>query len=184
MGRYDDYDDDRVVIVERESGGSGLGALLLGLAIGAGAALLLAPDSGEATRARIRREARRAQEKARDKYDELSDEIADTYERTLEAVERKVGKARGAVKQRARVVGDAVSEKAHAVGDAVAERARAVGDAVDAGRTAARVARDELERSVDETKRAYSEARRSARVDDLELRDGPDSGASGTAESA
>ena len=56
MGRYEDYDDERVVIVEREGNGSGLGALLLGLAIGAGAALLLAPESGEAMRARIRRE--------------------------------------------------------------------------------------------------------------------------------
>jgi gas vesicle protein len=164
MGRYDDYDDERVVIVERDSGGNGLGALLLGLVIGAGAALLLAPDSGEATRARIRREAKRAKEKARDKFDEMSDEIAETYERTLEAVERKASQARGAVKTKAR-----------AVGDAVETRARAVGDAVDAGRVAARQAKVELERAVDETKRAYTDARQSARVvDDLELRDAPD----------
>ncbi len=164
MGRYDDYDDDRVVIVERESGGSGLGALLLGIAIGAGAALLLAPDSGEATRARIRREAKRAQAKARDKFDEMSDEISSTYERTLEAVERKVGEARGVVRSKAR-----------AVGDVVEERRQAVGDAVEAGRVAARQAREELERSVEETKRAYSDARRSQRrTDDLMPSDGAD----------
>jgi gas vesicle protein len=167
MGRYDDYDDDRLVIVERESGGSGLGALLLGIAIGAGAALLLAPDSGEATRARIRREAKRAQVKARDKFDEMSDEISSTYERTLEAVERKVGEARGAVRSKAR-----------AVGDVVEERRQAVGDAVEAGRVAARQAREELERSVEETKRAYADARRSQRrTDDLLSSDGDDSDA-------
>jgi gas vesicle protein len=161
MGRYDD--DERVVIVERESGGNGLGALLLGLVIGAGAALLLAPDSGEATRARIRREAQRARAKARETFDDVSDEIADTYERTLEAVERKASQARGAVKARAR-----------AVGDAVETRARAVGDAVDAGRAAAQQAKVELERAVDETRRAYTESRARARVDDDErARDTP-----------
>ena len=70
MGRYEDYDDDRMVIVERESGGSGLGALLLGLVIGAGAALLLAPESGEAMRARIRRETRRATSRAKEYVDD------------------------------------------------------------------------------------------------------------------
>jgi gas vesicle protein len=167
MGRYDDYDDERVVIVERESSGSGLGALLLGLAIGAGAALLLAPDSGEATRARIRREAKRAQTRARDKFDEMTDEISETYERTLEAVERKAAQARGAVKSKAR-----------AVGDAVETRTRAVGDAVDAGKVAARQAKVELERAVEETKRAYTDARQNTRViDDLELRDAADAAA-------
>jgi gas vesicle protein len=164
MGRYDDYDDERVVIVEREGSSSGLGALLLGLVIGAGAALLLAPDSGEATRARIRREAKRAQTRARDKFDEMSDEISETYERTLEAVERKAAQARGAVKSKARAVGEAVDT-----------RTRAVGDAVDAGRVAARQAKVELERAVDETKRAYTEARQSTRaVTDIDADDAND----------
>lgn len=145
MGRYDDYDDDRVVIVERDSGGgSGLGALLLGMAIGAGAALLLAPESGEAMRARIRRETKRATSRARELVDEVSEEVSETVGRTRDTVGRKVGEARGAVES----------------------RARAVGDAVDAGRTAARQAKVELERAVHETKRAYEDARRTQRVTD------------------
>ncbi len=148
MGRYDDYDDERVVIVERDNGGSnGLGALLLGMAIGAGAALLLAPESGEAMRARIRREAKRATTRARELVDEVSDEVSETVGRTRETVGRKVGEARGVVET----------------------RARAVGDAVDAGRVAARQAKVELERAVQETKRAYEDARRTTRVaDDIE----------------
>lgn len=164
MGRYDDYDDERVVIVERESSGSGLGALLLGLAIGAAAALLLAPDSGEATRARIRREAKRAQTRARETFDEMTDELSETYERTLEAVERKAAQARGAVKSKAR-----------AVGDAVETRTRAVGDAVDAGKVAAQQAKVELERAVEKTTRAYTEARKHPRaIDAVGSRDAAD----------
>lgn len=145
MGRYEDYDDDeRVVIVEREGNGSGLGALLLGLAIGAGAALLLAPESGEAMRARIRRETRRATTRAKELVDEVSEEVSHTVGRTRETVGRKVDEARGVVET----------------------RARAVGDAVDAGRVAAKQAKTELERAVNETKRAYEDARRTQRVVD------------------
>ena len=43
---YDEYDDDRVVVIDRDNGSNGIGTLLLGLAIGAGAALLFAPASG------------------------------------------------------------------------------------------------------------------------------------------
>ncbi len=153
MGRYDDYDDDRMVIVERDNGSNGLGALLLGLAIGAGVALLLAPESGEAMRARIRREARRATSRAREFVDDVSEEVSETVERTRDTVERKVGAARGVVET----------------------RARAVGDAVDAGRVAARQAKVELERAVQETKRAYEDARRAPRVtDELDANDGED----------
>ncbi len=145
MGRYDDYDDDRVVIVERESSnGGGLGALLLGLALGAGAALLLAPESGEAMRARIRRETRKATTKARELVDEVTEEVTESMGRTRDKVGRKVGEAK----------------------DVVETRARAVGDAVDAGRVAARQAKSELERAVSETKRAYEDARRTQRVTD------------------
>lgn len=147
MGRYDDYEDDRMVIVERDSGGSGLGALLMGMVIGAGAALLLAPESGEAMRARIRRETKRATSRAKEYVDDVSEELSETVGRTRSAVGRRVDEARHVVEKRA--------------GD--------VGDAVDAGRVAARQAKSELERAVHETKRAYEEARLSKRIiDDVE----------------
>ena len=52
------------VVVERRSGG-GIGLFILGVAVGAGIALLLAPQSGAETRQDLRRGARRLRRKAR-----------------------------------------------------------------------------------------------------------------------
>ncbi|MGH7662948.1 MAG: YtxH domain-containing protein [Gemmatimonadaceae bacterium] len=51
-------------------------ALAVGLAIGAGVALLVAPQSGEGTRTDIARGARRAGSRARDAWEDLRDELA------------------------------------------------------------------------------------------------------------
>lgn len=74
-----DRSDDAVVIERR--GGSGIGLFLLGAAVGAGIALLFAPQSGEETRADIRRVARKAKRKARDLGEsgrELAEELMET----------------------------------------------------------------------------------------------------------
>src|SRR4051812_1337229 len=63
MARCDeDFDDEdgRYVVIEREKEGSSVGAFLLGAAIGAGLALLFAPQSGRETRAAIKRRAKNA----------------------------------------------------------------------------------------------------------------------------
>lgn len=140
MGRHEEYDDDRVVVVERD-GGTSVGTFLLGLAIGAGAALLFAPASGEETRARLQDEARRAGRRVKDMTDEFTDELTDRVERTRSAVDDRVSRAR----------------------EAVTSRARAVGDAASAGREAALQARVELERAVSDSKRAYADSRRAFR---------------------
>lgn len=64
-------DRDEAVVIERRNGGtgSGLGLFILGAAIGAGVALLLAPEAGEETRARLRRGASRLRQKAREMTD-------------------------------------------------------------------------------------------------------------------
>ncbi len=141
MARHEEYDDDRVVIVERDGGSSSMGTFLLGLAIGAGAALLFAPASGEETRARLQEEARRAGKRVKDMTDEFTDELTDRVERTRSAVDERVSRAR----------------------EAVTSRARAVGDAASAGRDAAIQARTELERAVSDSKRAYADSRRAFR---------------------
>ena len=155
MSRRDEYDDERVVVVE-QGGDNGIGMLLLGLAIGAGAALLLAPASGAETRERLQREARRAGKRVKDMTEEASQEFAGRVGRTRARFDEKVDMAR----------------------DAVRSRKQAVGDAVDAGREAAMQARAELERAVAETKRAYADSRRAyreARRNDSMLADeGPD----------
>ncbi|MBA3891984.1 MAG: YtxH domain-containing protein, partial [Gemmatimonadaceae bacterium] len=63
MARYDLGDDEPYVIIEKQEGS--VGSLLLGIAIGAGVALLFAPRSGEETRADLRRRARDATDAAR-----------------------------------------------------------------------------------------------------------------------
>lgn len=132
-----DYDDDRVVVIEKD-GNNGVGMLLLGLALGAGAALLFAPASGAETRERISREARRAARRAKDVTDEIGDKLADQVERARFGVDERVGRAKNAVNSRVEAVNEAVS----------------------ASREAARQARADIERAVDNSKRAYADGRR------------------------
>lgn len=142
MARYrDDYDEPVVVIERDRDAGGSIGMLLLGLAIGAGAALLFAPASGEETRERLRVEARRARKRVREVADEFGDDLVDRVERTREKLDHNLSSVR----------------------ESVTDRARGLADAVEAGRDAALQARAELERSVAETKRAYADARRQQR---------------------
>ncbi len=140
MARQDEYDDDRVVVVERDSSNS-VGMMLLGLAVGAGAALLFAPASGQETRERLQREARRAGRRVKDVTDAIGEQVTDTVGRTRSRFDAQVDRAR----------------------DAVGSRVSAVGDALDAGRTAADDTRADLERAVADAKRAYAESRRAYR---------------------
>ena len=83
---YDEDDEpdyvEPYVIVERQE--AGIGPFLIGLAIGAGAALLFAPQSGHETRRGIARSARRAQDAAQDFVG-----VEDRIEATLDAVDDK-----------------------------------------------------------------------------------------------
>lgn len=145
-----EYDDDRLLVIERDGGSVGM--LLLGLAIGAGAALLLAPASGRETRERLSREARRAGRRVKDMTDEFGERLADKAEYARSVVDQRVDRARSAVNS----------------------RVQAVSDAVDAGRDAAAEARNDIERAVADTKRAYADARRAysdrVRTDDISTR--------------
>lgn len=127
-----DYDDEPAVIIERHSGG--VGSLLIGIAIGAAAALLLAPQSGAATRRDIRRSARRAKRAARDIAGDISGRVGDTLDQARERVETGIDTARQAIDL----------------------KKRQVTRAMEAGRAAAQQARDELERRIAETKAAYN----------------------------
>jgi gas vesicle protein len=128
-----DYDDEPTVIIERSSGG-GVGSFLLGVAIGAAAALLLAPQSGAATRRDIRRSARRAKRAAQDIAGDISTKVTGTFEQARDRVEQGIDNARQAIDL----------------------KKRQVSRAMEAGRAAAQQARDELERRIAETKAAYN----------------------------
>lgn len=141
MDEYEWYDDDEpyalrepYVIVEKRS--PGVGTFLIGLALGAAVALLLAPQSGEETRSGIARRARRAQDAAQDFVEDVSDTVAD-----------KVKEVRASVEERIEATLDAVDDKK-----------RRVSNAFHAGRAAAREARGELEQRIAESKAAYKDS--------------------------
>lgn len=128
---YDEFDDEPHVIIEKHSGGSG--NFLLGIALGAGLALLLAPQSGRKTRRDIERRARMARQRAEDLAQDVGDRVTDQLSRARNEVELKLDTARSEIDL----------------------RKRQVQSAVHAGREAARDARDELERRIADTKAAY-----------------------------
>ena len=141
MDERDWYDDDPYVeqpyvIVERGNSGVGIGPLLLGLALGAGVALLLAPQSGEETRRAVARRARRAQDAAQDFVEDVSGTVADKFNQVRTTVEERI---------------DATFE-------AVDAKKRQVSNAVEAGRAAARQTRGELEHRIAERKAAYKDS--------------------------
>jgi len=141
MDERDWYDDDPYVerpyvIVERGDAGAGIGPLLLGLALGAGVALLFAPQSGEETRRAVARRARRAQDAAQDFVEDVSGTVADKFNQVRTSVEDRI---------------DATFE-------AVDAKKRQVSNAVEAGRAAARQTRGELEHRIAERKAAYKDS--------------------------
>jgi len=79
--------DDREVIIVEQDRASGVGLFLLGAALGAGLALLMAPASGEETRDRLRREARRLKSSAEDAFDDFKEHFDDFKEDVEEKVE-------------------------------------------------------------------------------------------------
>jgi gas vesicle protein len=140
MDENDLYDDDEsyygapYVIVEKRE--AGIGPFVIGALLGAGIALLLAPQSGEETRTAIARRARRAQEAAQDFVEDVSGTVADKFDE----------------------VRATVGERIEATFDAVDDKKRRVTNAFHAGRAAAREARGELEQRIAETKAAYKDS--------------------------
>jgi gas vesicle protein len=140
MDEYEWYDDDPYlverpyVVVERQQAGAG--SLILGLALGAGLALLLAPQSGQETRRAIAHRARRAQHAAQDFVEDVSGTVADKFNDVRATVEERI----------------------EATFDAVDAKKRQVSSAFEAGRAAARQSRGELEHRIAERKAAYKDS--------------------------
>lgn len=122
-----DHDDLPYIVIERRSGGAT--PFLWGALIGAGAALLMTPRTGEQTQAEIR----------------------DRVARLRTTAEGRVGDARSAVDRTRGRVEDRLSE----VREQFQTRADQVRHAMDAGRQAAHDTRAELERRIAQGKAAY-----------------------------
>lgn len=133
MSNYDWDDGEGYVVIEKRE--AGIGSFIIGLAVGAGIAILFAPRSGEATRRDIQRTARRLGDQAQNLATDVSDSVGQTIQDARVNVETRIGAAR----------------------EAVDLKRRQVTNAVDAGRMAAQQARVELEQRIAETKAAYKE---------------------------
>ncbi len=132
MRHHQDHDDVPYIVIEKHSGG--LAQLMLGVAIGAGVALLFAPRSGPETRRALRRRAEAATASVKDVATDVTGQVVDTFESARSRVEEQIESARLAIE----------SKKAQ------------VARAMDAGREAAHLARGDLERRLAETKAAYN----------------------------
>ena len=85
-----DQDDGPYIVIERDGGG-GLGSFVLGALVGAGLALLFAPQSGEETQDEIKTRALKlkdvAQDKVRDAQGSLETRLAAARENVQDRVE-------------------------------------------------------------------------------------------------
>ncbi len=123
-----DYDELPHIVIERERGG--LEPFVWGALIGAAAALLMAPRAGAETQREIRERVRRFRESAEEHVGDARDSVRDVVVRTR----------------------DEVTGKLHAFRDVARTRAEQARGAVETGRRAARDARTELERRVEQAK--------------------------------
>jgi len=78
-----DYDDDGRVF-------NFAAGLLLGTVIGAGVALLMAPEPGRKTRRRIRRVAGEFADTAQDRWEEVSDEVRTRMDDAVDGARKKL----------------------------------------------------------------------------------------------
>ncbi len=120
MSRRDWDDDDHIIIVEENDSASGLSAFLLGAAIGAGLALIFTPQTGAETRLSLKRGA----QKAGDATKRAGEKVSDALAQAKSDLELRIGAARSSLDL----------------------KKVQVSRAVDAGREAARSAREDLER--------------------------------------
>ncbi len=131
MRDYEYEDDEPYVVIEKTSGG--MSSFLIGLAVGAGLALLFAPQSGAETRRTITRSAKKMRRAAKTAVGDVTEKVGETFETAKQRVEEKIEEARGAIEMK--------RDQVHR--------------AVQAGREAAQQAREDLERRLAETKAAY-----------------------------
>ena len=91
-----DRDEAPYIVIERESGG-GLGPFILGALVGAGIALLLAPQSGEETQEEIKARARKFKETAQERAREVQHDLEDRLAVARENLQARVESVREAV---------------------------------------------------------------------------------------
>jgi len=77
--------------VDRKSQAVGfISGLLLGAVIGAGVALLAAPDDGRGTRRRLRRVAANVKDSASDHWDELAEDVKEKVDSAIKGARQRL----------------------------------------------------------------------------------------------
>jgi gas vesicle protein len=122
--------DESALVIERRSGG-GTGLFLLGLAVGAGLALLFAPQSGEETRDTVRKAARGLRRKARDLADDAGETIDELRQTGLDAVHDISSTGREAAREMGQTGKTAAREARRAIERRLAQHKKAKDDSFD-----------------------------------------------------
>jgi gas vesicle protein len=76
---------------ESDGGGSFAAGLLVGALVGAGLALLFAPEKGETMRRKLGKKARRVSESAREVVEDAAEEVRDEVARRRREIARNLG---------------------------------------------------------------------------------------------
>jgi len=107
-----DYDEVSTIIIEKDSSG-GFGAFVLGALVGAGVALLLAPQSGEETQAELKRRAEELKGTAEDRLKLASEQLESRLDEARAGVNEQVERVKGAVDAGRDAARDARDELEH-----------------------------------------------------------------------
>ena len=91
-----DHDDVPYVVIEREGGG-GVGSFILGALVGAGLALLFAPQSGEETQEELKARALKLKGTAQDRFRETQHNLEERLGAARENVHARVESVKEAV---------------------------------------------------------------------------------------
>ena len=102
-------DDLPYIIVERDNGGS-FGSFCLGALVGAGLALLFAPQSGEETQEEIRERAQKLRIVAEERMREAQNTLEERLDTVRDGVQARVGIVRDAVESGRRAAQEARSD--------------------------------------------------------------------------
>lgn len=129
--------DDVPYIVIQKDGGGGIGSFVVGALVGAGLALLFAPQSGKETQEELKDRARKLRETAEEKVREAQKQLEERLEVAREGVHDRLDDVRGAIDAGRKAATDARGElekklerskAAYRAGVAAAREAVATGD--------------------------------------------------------
>ena len=91
-----DHDEVPYIVIERDGGG-GVGSFVLGALVGAGLALLFAPQSGAETQEELKEQARKLRVVAEDRVREAQQQLEERLEEARDGVQSRYDDVRDAI---------------------------------------------------------------------------------------